>query len=185
MNTQVTSREAMLAAARDIVRTQGLQAISMRKLAQKCGISVGSVYNYFPSKSDLLSACVQSVWHDIFDPSHNTIEFGSFPDCVRWIFERLELGNRSYPGFLTLHSMSFLGERRNDGESLMEGIWNHMRHAMVEVLEHDSRVNDAVFTAHFTREQFVELIFSLVISAIVRHDFDAEPVVQMVERVIY
>ena len=66
MNTFITSREAILAASRKIATEQGLQAINIRAVAQNCGVAVGSVYYYFPSKADLVAATVEDVWKSIF-----------------------------------------------------------------------------------------------------------------------
>lgn len=66
INTVVTSREAILAACREMVAEQGLGAIGMRAVAARCGVAVGSLYNYFPSKDALLAAAVESVWEEIF-----------------------------------------------------------------------------------------------------------------------
>ena len=56
MNKTVTSREAILAASQKLVMEKGLQAVNMRTVASVCGVAVGSVYNYFPSKAELLTA---------------------------------------------------------------------------------------------------------------------------------
>ncbi|MDD4781161.1 MAG: TetR/AcrR family transcriptional regulator [Tissierellia bacterium] len=36
--------------------------LNMKDVAHKCGISVGSVYNYFQSKGDLIVATIESIW---------------------------------------------------------------------------------------------------------------------------
>ena len=61
MNKTVTSREAILAASQKLVMEKGLQAVNMRTVASVCGVAVGSVYNYFPSKAELLTATVENV----------------------------------------------------------------------------------------------------------------------------
>ena len=66
MNTVITSREAILETSRRLIREQGWGAVSIRSVAQACSISIGSVYNYFDGKSDLIAATVESVWGDIF-----------------------------------------------------------------------------------------------------------------------
>ena len=45
MNKTATSRQALLEAAREIARRDGLGHISNRRTAAKCGVSVGTVYN--------------------------------------------------------------------------------------------------------------------------------------------
>ena len=63
MNKVVTSKEELLDTARQIVFQEGIDQLSIRVLAKKLNISVGAVYNYFPSKSDLLLAIVESFCH--------------------------------------------------------------------------------------------------------------------------
>lgn len=45
---------------------KGIAAVNMRTVASECGIALGSLYNYFSSKSELLSATIEAVWKDIF-----------------------------------------------------------------------------------------------------------------------
>ena len=47
MNTVVTSREEILRASRELIRRNGWAAVNMRSVAAACGVSVGSIYNYF------------------------------------------------------------------------------------------------------------------------------------------
>ena len=62
MNTVVTSKEEILKTSRELIRQQGWSAVSIRSVAAACGVSVGSIYNYFESKADLMGAAVESVW---------------------------------------------------------------------------------------------------------------------------
>ena len=48
MNKVVTSKEELLDIAQQIVFQNGIDQLSIRKLAKKLNISVGAVYNYFP-----------------------------------------------------------------------------------------------------------------------------------------
>ena len=67
MNTVVTSKDEILKASRELIRERGWSAISIaRSVAAACGVSVGSIYNYFDSKAELMSAAVESVWCEIF-----------------------------------------------------------------------------------------------------------------------
>lgn len=113
MNTVVTSKEAILKASRNLVQTQGWGAVNIRTVASACGISVGSIYNYFPSKSDLMKATVESVWCDIFHTDKSPSDFDSFEACIQWAFDSMKKGEETYPEFFTLHSMSFVGKGKS------------------------------------------------------------------------
>ena len=66
MNKTVTSKEEILEVSRTIAAREGITAVNMRTVAAGCGIALGSLYNYFASKAELLSATVEAVWADIF-----------------------------------------------------------------------------------------------------------------------
>ena len=50
--------------ARKQVMEQGYAAVTIRSVAKACGVGVGTVYNYFPSKDDLLARFMLSAWKD-------------------------------------------------------------------------------------------------------------------------
>lgn len=72
MNTVVTSKEEILRVSRALIQEQGWAALNIRSVAAACGVSVGSIYNYFNSKAELVGETVESVWHEIFHQPDNT-----------------------------------------------------------------------------------------------------------------
>ena len=185
MNTVVTSKEEILKASRELIRRQGWDAVSIRSVAAACGVSVGSIYNYFDSKAALMAAAVESVWHEIF---HHPEGGPAFPDtqaCVAWLYGRMESGGRRYPGFFTLHSLGFLQEDRPDGRRRMQRTWQHIQEGLRSVLERDARVRPDAFNEEFTAEKFAGVLFSLMLSALLRRDYDPAPVLEIIRRTVY
>ena len=83
MNPGVTSKEQILQVCRQIAAEEGLQAVSMRSVAGKCGVALGTLYNYYADKDELLIATVESVWQDIFHMDGLPDQDLSFPGCVQ------------------------------------------------------------------------------------------------------
>jgi AcrR family transcriptional regulator len=54
-------REAILAAARDIVASAGFHALNMQLVADKAGVAIGTLYRYFPSKDHLCAQIVTEI----------------------------------------------------------------------------------------------------------------------------
>lgn len=106
MNTVVTSKEEILEASRELIRQQGWASVSIRSVATACGVSVGSIYNYFASKADLVGETVESVWCEIIHISGDSIAFRDTLACVAWMYERIKYGCERYPGFFTLHPLA-------------------------------------------------------------------------------
>src|SRR5579872_4952897 len=52
---------AIVAAARAAACDGGMEAVQIIPVAERAGIAVGTVYRYFPSKTDLVAALVDAV----------------------------------------------------------------------------------------------------------------------------
>lgn len=91
MTRRVTSKEDLLAAAVAIAERDGVAALSIRRLAEECGVGVGTVYNYFPAKEDLTVAAIerhfaQAFYEDFCHPAPDEAFVGY---CER-VFERAQ-----------------------------------------------------------------------------------------------
>ena len=58
-------RERLLKEARAQSRQAGYDSLTMRGVAQACGVGVGTLYNYFPSKDVLVASFVAEDWHSV------------------------------------------------------------------------------------------------------------------------
>lgn len=57
---RVASEEEILRATLDVFRESGYEGTTIPAIARRCGISQGTIYNYFPSKEKLLFACARA-----------------------------------------------------------------------------------------------------------------------------
>jgi AcrR family transcriptional regulator len=53
--------DAILAAARDLAAEGGMAAVQIAPVAARAGVAAGTVYRYFPSKTDLVAALVAAL----------------------------------------------------------------------------------------------------------------------------
>ena len=185
MNTVVTSKDEILKISRELIRQQGWSALSIRSVAAACGVSVGSIYNYFDSKAVLLGATVESVWCEIFHCPEQEAVFQDTQACIIWMYERMNYGCKQYPGFFTLHSLGFLRENKSDGRRRMQQTWQHILSGLCSVLKRDAKVRPDAFTEQFTAEKFADVLFSLILSALLRQDYDPSAVLEIVRRTLY
>lgn len=185
MNTVVTSKKEILETSRELIRTQGWSAVSIRSVAAACGVSVGSIYNYFDSKADLVGATVESVWCEIFHRPEDADVFQDTQACIVWVYERMECGCRQYPGFFNLHSLGFMREKKADGKRRMQQTWQHILNGLCAVLKRDEKVRPDAFNGQFTAEKFADVLFSLMLSALLRQDYDPAAVLEIVRRTLY
>lgn len=185
LHPAVTSKEAILQVSRELIRTQGWAAVNMRTVAKTCGISIGSIYNYFENKSELVMATVESVWQDIFYLPKEEVAFQDFAERVQWIFARMEKGNETYPNFFTMHAMSFLGEDQKEAQKRMVLAQQRIKGELYTALQQDQKVRADAFDDGFSGEAFIEILFSLLVSALLQQQYDHRGVVAMVKKLLY
>jgi AcrR family transcriptional regulator len=53
--------DAIIAAARELAAERGMAAVQIAPIARRAGIAAGTVYRYFPSKTDMVTALVTAV----------------------------------------------------------------------------------------------------------------------------
>ena len=185
MNNAVTSKEDILKTSRELIQRQGWSAINIRSVAAACGVSVGSIYNYFDSKAALVSATVESIWCEIFRRPEDEAVFQDTQACIGWIYGQMEYGCKRYPGFFTLHSLGFISEDKADGKQKMQQTWQHILGELCSVLKRDSRIRADAFTEQFTPERFADVLFSLMLSALLRQDYDPTTALEIIRTTLY
>lgn len=185
MNTVVTSKEDILKISQTLIQRQGWSAINIRSVAAACGVSVGSIYNYFDSKTALVCATVESIWCEIFHRPEDSAVFQDTKACIVWMYERMEYGCKQYPGFFSLHSLGFMQEEKYDGKLRMQQTWQHILNELCSVLKQDARIRADAFTEQFTAERFADVLFSLMLSALLRQDYDSTAILEIVSRTLY
>lgn len=87
------------AVALDLFYRRGFQATTLRDIAARVGIQVGSLYNHMDSKGDLLFEIMENVMLDLLEEQR---QFADTPDVV----ERMRL--------LVYHHVRFHGERAEE-----------------------------------------------------------------------
>ncbi len=76
-------REALLESAAAILAEDGPQGLNIRRVAARCGVSVGTVYNFFENKEALALAVTQQFWERLFASMPGS--GGGQPDLLRHI----------------------------------------------------------------------------------------------------
>jgi AcrR family transcriptional regulator len=68
--TAKLSLEALVDAAEDIATRDGVDAVSMRRLAEHCGVGAMTIYGYVRTKEELLGALADRFLGEIDLPDH-------------------------------------------------------------------------------------------------------------------
>lgn len=77
----MTTKERLFAAAKVIYEHDGLDALTIRAVGRKAGMSAMAIYRHFPDKNALIDA----LMHDGFDAWEAIVREIEFDDPIRWI----------------------------------------------------------------------------------------------------
>jgi AcrR family transcriptional regulator len=184
MNPEITSKEKILAECRSIAKKEGLNAITMRHVAENLDVALGSLYHYFPSKEALLLESVRSIWHDIFHEEGDSFTKNDFISLLRYFFQAMNDGEKLYPGFFSLHALAFSEGTKKEGVEERDSIFAHMKKEMIETLERDPKVRPNAFSTT-SKKDFVDLVFLEVLAIHLSHGDSEDAFLATVEQLIY
>lgn len=72
------------------IEESGYGAMTIRSVAKGCGVGVGTVYNYFPSKDDLLATYMLSDWNQCIAAINAVSTYSDSPKpVIRCIHDQL------------------------------------------------------------------------------------------------
>lgn len=186
MNIVVTSKEAILRASREFVAANGVQALNIRAIAKLCRISAGTIYNYFPSKRDLVSETIQSIWNYIFKIESDYDRIESFPKYVHCVYQKALARVAEYPGFFTAYSLAFSATVESDGALyIMEDYFTFIETGLLGAIKADPDVKLDAFSKELTRMDFVHFVFMNMLSLLVQQNDSCSTLLEIIKRTIY
>jgi AcrR family transcriptional regulator len=117
---QARSRERVrrvLDAADRLLAHEGAAALSTTRVAEASGVSIGSLYQYFPDKETIAEALALRYWkefEDLVAGMADVDERERLDDPIAAVVEALAAGFRARPGFLALWYGGLRTERLRD-----------------------------------------------------------------------
>ena len=107
--------EAILAATKKVLVKDGYEAASTNRVAEVAGVSIGSLYQYFPSKAALVSALIERHLARMFEVLEITAQRGgtaSVEEAARTVIRAVFAAHRVNPRLhrVLLEQMPRLGK---------------------------------------------------------------------------
>lgn len=81
----------ILEEAKKIVVQEGVDAVSIRKVATSCGLAVGTIYNYYPTKNDLMICLMADYWNEFLKVMDALTQLPmTFQEKIRILYEHFQ-----------------------------------------------------------------------------------------------
>lgn len=125
----------ILRAARDVLINEGYHQLTMRKVATTCGITVGNVNYYYPSKADLLKDLLDRVVEgymlefERIRGEHNESPLAQLEAIIRFLMEDLASPETTafFPELWALANHdAYSAERMDDIYESARSVFNHL-----------------------------------------------------------
>lgn len=176
-----TMREFLLCRARNIVSEQGPQALNMRTLAKSAGVAVGSVYNYFSDKDDLLLTMTEEYWNQAMEELASAVGSGDFTSLLGEVYTFLR-ERFTQSGFTLMRSLRSV---ESAGRGRMNGMLDALRRCLLIRLAEDDRVGPDVWSDGFTPERFVDFLVDALLVQLRGQGEGMDCLLTVVRRVLY
>ena len=174
-------KKTLLACANRIECSEGVGAISIRRLASEANIAVGTVYNYFESKQEVLMALTETYWKEALVEMHERISAERFGDQLQEIITFLRSKMNDCAEIL----MRSLRDDAEAGRMRMASMQRVLRQSLVERIDRDCAIPTCVWTESFTKEAFADFAFNNILSLLQRKDEEAITFLVIVNRTLY
>ena len=173
MNRRKTSKDLIFEKALEIAKKEGVDKLSIRKLASSCNIAIGTVYNYFPDKEAMVTEMGKVFWNAIFEGQEKLYR----PDMGFTVF--LE----QYYGFLYARMSPFDGSwvRELDGQIPKRAAIELLRQALAE----DRRVNPSIWNMEFHPDTFCEYVFTNIMALLSSGEYNCRFFVFLLDNLLY
>lgn len=166
-------KDNILSAAKEIAIKQGITKIDIRSVAKNSGIATGTVYNYFPSKGDLLVAVIEDFWEGAFaDVDWRSFAKDDFYNNLEKIYNILYVYLNKFKENW-LEELSFLKTQekllgKQKQNEYFEKIYNRIKYMM----EMDNNIKQYQWTDAISKEKTAEFIFENMIMMLKKGEKD-------------
>lgn len=186
MKKRVISKEYLLEIAHTIALEQGPESLSIRNVAKKANVSIGSVYNYFESKEDLTKNLITNIWEIYYQSILN--------ECT---------GIKSYTRFLDIAYASLYNltqdmysifdfHLKNSSEAERASAFEFHNHQIKtlntlfhSMMKDDPNIRKDTWSEDFKEESFNLFVVKNYFTAIKNSEPNVNFLIKLVEKIIY
>ena len=185
MPKQIIDKDKLIDQAYSIAAHEGISALSVRKLAAACGIAVGSVYMYFPTKADLTAAVFARFFGQaLFEECCRVNGSESFVDYVRKLRRALSeaLADMEVDWFA---EMCRLPHSEHEALEAARGpMLTHMEQGLQHVLEADPAVVRSRLVGALSPDKLCPFVLGAVFTSLMEGS-DCEPLFALLDASLY
>lgn len=185
-NKPVISKQQILDAAYGIATEKGLSGLSIREVASVCDVAVGTVYNSYPTKSDLVNDVVGRFWNEALAdrmPQATTktdfVDFcGDLAAELAQALARFRSDWLAEVSALDAHDLTAAHRRE-------EAAFAHIRKGLEVALAHDPHIDRARLEGPLAPEELCKFVWLSMLASIKLGDPSCKTLLTLLRTTLY
>ena len=185
MPKQVIDPEKLVSQAYAIASRDGVSALSVRKVAAACGIAVGSVYGYFPTKADLTAAVLTRFFDENLSDELCAVHLGErFTSYVRRFREALcaARADMSIDWFAEMRRLP--SSEQEALEAVRAPMLAHIERGLIRVLDADEAVVRSRLVGSLSAERLCRYVLRAVFASLMEGN-ECETMFALLDAALY
>lgn len=186
MKTTKITKEQIFQAACKIANEQGLKQVTVRNVAAACKVSIGSVYNNYETKGELVFDVAKDYWRSVFDTAVlDSLPKDDFCDFCGALYKIL---SHKLSGFMRewISVMStFSDEDKSMGRAKEAEIFSGFKILLQKALDNDKKINNQVWENDFSKEEMLNFIFTNMLNSLRQGAKNCDFLIKVLRKALY
>ena len=175
----------ILAQAGDMLREGGPEAINMRTLASRCGVSAGTVYLYYEGKGAILQALAEQFWRSAIEEMRTVVHTQPFADMLleiyTFLYHKMDDFRATLLGGLRDGSNQHMRESMAREQSMQDVLAG----ALEALILSDTTIPSSTWNDAFTPGDLAGVVLVYMLAALEQHTENIQPFLEMVRRTLH
>lgn len=175
----------ILAQASEMLRQGGPEAINMRALASRCGVSAGTVYLYYDGKGAILQVLAEQFWRSALEEMRTVIHAPRFADMLAeiyaFLFHKMDDFRATLLGGLRDGSNQHMRESMAREQSMQDVLAGALEARILS----DPSIPASAWNGALTPRAFAGVLLVYLLAALEQRTEDIGTFLEMVRRTLY
>ena len=181
----VNPKQIILSVAKEIAFKQGINKINIRSVAKTSGISIGTVYNYYSTKADLLTAVIEDFWKGaLMECNFMNVGDTSFYEIIREIYNSLYSYLYKFKTNWLKQITQLNVEEKKLGRQKEKEFLSKIHTMIISLIDRDKSITKEKWENKISKEKMAEFIYDNMILMLKKDEKNIEYFIVILKKVM-
>lgn len=184
MKYNIITKEEIIKNTKLLAQVYEFNDINMRNVAKVNKVSIGTIYNYFDSKDDIIKELIKSMWEDIFSIDIEYSQEYTFKKYFESVLDNIDNTKKAFPKFIQYHSTAFSKTKIDEVKNLKYDFIERVKNDISEILKSDLAINKEIFDEKLTLDVLTNFVFDIIYMYLYKNDTKKDFIIA-IEKLLY